>query len=321
MQCSITAYFRNLVDGVAEGWNRFWFTPSDPYPLGLIRLLTGCLATYLHLTLLPDVGRLFGAGGWLPLEAVDRLTIRGGSASYLDLVSSPGELIAVQVAGLAVLILFTLGLWSRLTSILALVVILSDVHRGPMLTSQFEPVLTMVMCYLCLGPCGASWSLDRALALRRATTAVARAAAESSPPSWAATVSVRLIQVHLAMLMATMGGAKLLGVTWWVGSAVWWLGTRPESRLVDVTGLGEYLINFWTHAIIALELGFPILVWVPLLRPLVLGVAAVIWISLAILTGQVTFALVMLVASLSYCSAGWLRGCCRKPAQQAVPVA
>ena len=97
MQCSIAAYFRSLVDGVADGWNRFWFTPSDPYPLGLIRLLTGCLATYLHLTLLPDVGRLFAAGGWLPHEAVDRLTIRGGSASYLDLFSSPGELVAVQV--------------------------------------------------------------------------------------------------------------------------------------------------------------------------------------------------------------------------------
>ena len=51
---------------MADGWNRFWFTPSDPYPLGLIRLLTGCLATFLHLTLLPDVGRLFAAGGWLP---------------------------------------------------------------------------------------------------------------------------------------------------------------------------------------------------------------------------------------------------------------
>ena len=239
-------------------------------------------------------------------EAVDRLTIRGGSASYLDLFSSPGELMAIQVVGLAVLVLFTLGLWSRLTSILALVVILSDVHRGPMLTSQFEPVLTMVMCYLCLGPSGASWSLDRVLARRRATTALARAAVESCSPSWAATISIRLMQVHLALLMATMGGAKLFGATWWVGSAVWWLATRPESRLVDVTGLGEYSINFWTHAIVAIELGFPILIWFPLLRPLVLALAALVWISLALLTGQITFALVMLVASLSYCSPGWL---------------
>jgi hypothetical protein len=317
MQCGVANYFRSLVDGVADGWNRFWFTPSDSYPLGLIRLLTGCLATLLHLTLLPDVGRLFAAGGWLPPEAVDRLTIRGGSTSLFDLFSSPGELTAIHLLGLAVLVLFTLGFWSRLTSILALIVILSDVHRGPMLTSQFEPVLTMVMCYLCLGPSGASWSLDRLLARRRATTLVARAAAESSAPSWAATVSVRLIQVHLALLMATMGGAKIFGATWWVGSAVWWLASRPESRLVDLTGLGEYAINFWTHAIVAVELSFPILVWSRLLRPLVLTLAALVWISLALLTGQITFALMMLVASLSFCSPAWLRGCCRKGNRQA----
>ncbi|HEX4143015.1 MAG TPA: hypothetical protein VHY91_05655 [Pirellulales bacterium] len=312
MQFGVANYLRSLVDGVADGWNRFWFMPSDPYPLGLIRLLTGCLATFLHLTLLPDAGRLFGAGGWISHEAVDRLTVRGGSVSYLDLFSSPGELMAMQVVGLAVLVLFALGFRSRLTSVLALAVVLADVHRGPMLTSQFEPVLTMVMCYLCLGPSGASWSLDHALARRRATTALARAAVENSVPSWTATVSIRLMQVHLAMLLATMGGAKLFGATWWVGSAVWWLASRPESRLVDLTGLPEYLINFWTHAIVAVEISFPIFVWIPLLRPLMLALAALVWISLALLTGQITFAAIMLVASLSYCSPAWLRGCCQK---------
>jgi hypothetical protein len=250
-------------------------------------LLTGCLATYWHLTLLPDLGRLFADGGWLPAEAVHRLEPRGGSLTYLDYIASPGSLVAAHLAGLLVLALFTLGFYSRLTSILALVVILADVHRGPMLTSQFEPVLTMVMCYLCLGPSGASWSL----------------------------------QVHLAMLVAMMGMSKLMGGTWWQGMAVWWLVARPESRLVDLTWLGEYAVNFWTHAIMALELAFPILVWVPLLRPLMLALAALVWISLALLTGQVTFVLMMLVASLSYCSPAWLRSCCLKAAEAKQPAA
>jgi hypothetical protein len=312
---AITNYCERLTTGLGEGWNRFWFTPSDPYPLGLIRLLTGCLATFLHLTLLPDVVRLFATGGWLSREVVDRLTVRGPTPSYLDFFPSSTEIIVVHLAGLAVLILFTLGLWSRLTSVLALIVILSDVHRGAMLTSQFEPVLTMVLCYLCLGPSGASWSLDRLMALRRATTPMARAAAETCRPCWSATVSIRLIQVHLAMLMATMGMAKLFGATWWQGLAIWWLVSRPESRLVDLTGLGEYLINFWTHTVVAVELGFAIFVWFPLLRPLVLALAALVWVSLALITGQVTFALMMLVASLSYGSPEWLRGCCSKGAR------
>ncbi|HTU25902.1 MAG TPA: hypothetical protein VMF30_10925 [Pirellulales bacterium] len=320
MLTAATEYLRSLSAGVAAAWNRFWFTPSDAYPLGLIRLLTGLLATYFHLTLLPDVERFFAAGGWLSPEAVERLAVRGGTASLLDFVSSPSELLAAHLAGLAVLVVFTLGLWSRITSFLALAVILSDVHRGPMLTSQFEPVLTMVLCYLCLGPSGASWSLDRLLAVRRATTPVAQAALANAKASWTATIAIRLIQVHLAMLVATMGAAKLYGGTWWVGSAVWWLATRPESRLVDLTFLGEYAINFWTHVIVAVELAFPVLVWVPLLRPLMLVLAGVVWISLALLTGQVTFAAMMLVASISFCSPELLRSCCctaRRPAAAA----
>ena len=99
---------------------------------------------------------------------------------------------AVHVVGLAVLVLFTLGFWSRLTSILALVVILSDVHRGPMLTSQFEPVLTMVMCYLCLGPSGASWSLDRRWPVGGRRRRWPGRPPRARTPSWAATVSIRL---------------------------------------------------------------------------------------------------------------------------------
>ena len=64
----------------------------------------------------------------------------------------------------AVLVLFTIGAWTRVTSILSLVVFLSDVNRAPMITGLTEPVVAMLLLYLCLAPCGRYFSLDRRLA-------------------------------------------------------------------------------------------------------------------------------------------------------------
>jgi hypothetical protein len=307
MLAAVNDYFRTLGQAFANGWNRFWFLPSDPYPLGVIRVFTGLIAIWLHVTLLPDLGRLFAAGGWLPVEVIQRTTGRGFPLSYLNFASSPTDLLIAHFLGLAVLMLFTLGFWTRLTSILAFVVMISNVHRAPMITSQVEPIVTMVLFYLCLGPAGASWSLDRLFARRKAI-----AAGSFVPPvskSFTATLSLHLMQVHLAMLYAMMGAAKLMGSAWWTGMGVWWLVARPESRLLDLTGMPLFLINFWTHAVVAFELGFSILIWIRLARPLLLGIAVVMWSLMAILTGQIEFSLMMLVANLCYCSPDWLRSC------------
>lgn len=305
MLAATIGYFRTLGRAFADGWNRFWFLPGDPYPLGVLRALTGLLAVWLHATLWPGLVQLFGAGGWLPVEVIERTTVRGYPLSYLNFVSGPTDLAIVHALGLAVLVAFALGFWTRLASILGLLVILSDVHRAPMLTTQVEPIVTMLMFYLCLGPAGASWSLDRFLAVRKAVASGGRLA----PPrhTFMTTVSLHLLQVHLAMLYATFGAAKLMGDTWWRGMGVWWLMTRPESRLVDLTHLPTFAINFWTHAIVAFELGFAVLIWIRLARPLLLGLAVVMWGLTALLTGQVAFALAMFVANVSFCSPDWLR--------------
>ncbi len=298
-------YFRRLMEAFGQGWNRFWFLPSDPYPLGVIRALTGLVALWLHATLWPELVRLFAAGGWLPVDVIAKTTVRGYPLSYLNFFHSPADLAVVHGLGLAVLLAFTLGFWSRLSSILALLVMLSDVHRAPLLTTQVEPIVTLVMFYLCLGPSGASWSLDRVLAERRA----AAGGALLAPPrhTFMTTVSLRLLQVHLAMLYATFGAAKLMGDTWWRGMGTWWLMTRPESRWIDLTWLPTFAVNFWTHAIVAFELGFAILIWIPLARPLLLGLAVAMWSLTALITGQVEFALMMLIANLCFCSPDWLR--------------
>ena len=87
------------------------------------------------------------------------------------------------------------------------------------------------------------------------------------------------MQVHLALIYGAMFIAQLEGEAWWQGTALWWIMARPDSRLVDFTGVSnsgnltfEYLINFGTHAILVFEIGFALLIWNSLARPIFLVV-------------------------------------------------
>jgi hypothetical protein len=308
MMQAVAQYFARLADGFGRGWTTFWFTPSGPDVLCAIRLLMGLLVVYLHATLSLDLVTFFAAGGMLPSTEIAPL--EGGAFSYLNYFSQPAELWIVHLLGLAVLILFALGFWTRPMSIAALIVFLSDVNRAPMITGRTESVAAMVLCYLCLAPCGRRLSIDALLARRAAATFPQTATVEASSTS--ATIATRLIQIHLALLVAMMGLSQLSGEIWWTGAGVWWLVARPESRLVDLTGLHTtpQVLQFWTHVIVFFELCFPMLIWVPLARPLLLAVGAVVWGSIALLTGDVTFSLAMMIASMAFISPAWLQECC-----------
>jgi hypothetical protein len=197
------------------------------------------------------------------------------------------------------------------------------------LTAQVEPVLAFVLLYLCLGPAGAECSLDRWLALRRAKSRTvppatdyvnpAGSAAELTAPrsSSAATISLRLIQVHLTLLYAMMAIGKLSSDVWWSGEAMWWLIAKTESRLVDFTWLHRFplVVDGLSNAVMLYQLSFPVLIWNRLARPLVLGLGVIVWGFLAMTTGMVPFALMMLAASLAFVPGPTIRAllpsCCK----------
>jgi hypothetical protein len=291
---SVTSHAQECCEGFGAAWNRFWFTPRSPRPLALVRCLAGAIALYTIATYTPDLQRFFGPGGVAPLETVREIqtnTDRATRFSVLDYVETPSALWTVHGVSLLVLTTFILGLFSRLMAVASLVVVLSYFHRGPMLTAFLEPVLAFTLFYLCLGPSGAVYSLDQWRKSRQAN-------APPLQPSVSAAVATRLLQVHLAILYAMMALGKLTADVWWDGTGVWWLIARPESRLIDLTGLhaSPYVVNLWTHSIVLFEVLFPLLIWNRTARPLLLAWSGVHWGLLALVCGQPTFAL--LVAAL-----------------------
>jgi hypothetical protein len=298
-------YSGNLNNRSGNAWTRFWFAPSDPTTLGLIRLLTAAMALALYLSYLPDLGRLFGPGGLLSREAMLQFRDQVPVFSAFDFATTSTALWIIYWAGAAAIALMLVGLFSRVTTVLAFVALLSLLHRGPILGRPVDEIVAMLMFYLCLGPNGQAFSLDAWIRRMRAGSVAA-----IPQPTSGATITTRLIQIHLAAIYLAMVAAKLRGTIntciWWDGTAVWDLIGRPEYPLFDLTGLGDnsdfhwYLINAWTLSILAFEFCFPILIWSRLARPLLLGISILVWIGTAILTGMVSFAVLMLVASLAF---------------------
>lgn len=319
-------YWSRLIEELGARWNRFWFTPADPAPLAGLRVLVGLLAVYYVASFSTDLTRWFAADGLLTTETVRQLTnpesSEGGAPasfhwSYLNYAKRPVELWIAHLAGLVVVAIFTAGLWTRITGALALVVVLSYVHRAPMINGQFEAVLTMLLAYLAIGPCGRLWSVDAWLAARSGASNGMRT--ESGDNSVLANISLRLLQCHIAalymlMCLTQLGGAYdgENGATWWRGEALWWLLAKSESRLIDLTFLhtstGRYVVAAWTHAIVYGELAFALLIWKPLARPLLLVLAALAWVSLMPVTGLLSYCLAMIVANLAFVDADTWRG-------------
>jgi hypothetical protein len=308
-----TGYFSRASARFAAAWNDFWFAPSDPLPLAVLRIGVGLLATYVVGSYGFELLRYFGPNGMLPVQTVAEVS---GSTrfSFLDYASDATSVYVVYGVSMAVLLAFTAGLWTRVTAILSLVAYLTFFHRALILTRWVEPIVAMMLLYLCVGPCGAVLSVDAWLRKKKPDAEL-----KARLPSYQATLSLRLIQVHTAIIYFMMFSGKSHGnFVWWNGNAVWWLIARPGAALIDIRWLYDwpYVINFWTTAIVFFELAFALLIWNRTARPLLIVLSAVMWTGTAVLTGLVPFCAAMFVAGLAFVSAEQWRGLCcgEKPA-------
>ncbi len=263
---------------VGEAWLAYWFAPADPRPLALVRILTGLLGLALAASYAADLEAWFGPGGMIPVSATGR---SGPTFSLFAMATSASALQTLFGVLVAALVAVTLGLASRGACLVAAVLWAALLNRGPVLAGPADDCLAVLLWCLAVGPSGSVWSLDRWISARRGSPPPA-------PSPWVR-VALGLVRVHAVAITAGMLLAQLKGDVWWDGTAAWWLTTRSQSRLVDLTGLyrgSEYLMNLVTHAIVGFEILFAIGLWFDATRRLVARAGIVAWPLIGTLAGE-----------------------------------
>jgi hypothetical protein len=376
----------NFLKTLIRGWDWFWFRPSDPTVLAVVRILVGLIGLYVHYAYTYDLDALFGKDAWLSQAAMDEFRTEvpyydrrpgwddesgdimqpplpageldkdperksymkrwDGSDPHLAyakghyafsiwfFVTDPFWMRVVHFTVLVLFVLLTLGVCTRLVTVLCWLAALSYVQRHYTAFFGMDTILSFVLLYLMIGPAGAALSVDRLI--RRYVNAWRALRARSSgrkagsvgaeelkkaegleldrpEPQVSANLALRLIQVHICIVYMASGLSKLLGPSWWNGRAVWYTMCNPEFSplgsefyvsalrwLCEHRGLFELFVGGSVLLTLIFEIGFPSLVWNRYTRWLVMMGAVSLHTGIAFFMGLATFSLIMVAAVCSF---------------------
>ena len=244
-------------------------------------------------------------------------------------ITDPTGLWVAHICILFIFVLFTLGIWSDVTSVLTWLAALSYLHRTQQVLFGMDQMMNILLVYLMIGGCGAALSIDRLIARYKAALAIARAGGKpvgwaeevlAGPArSWRANFAIRLIQVHFCFIYMSAGLSKLKGTTWWDHSAPWMTITNPEFSPIHmrwyewlIRHLAEHrpVISVICSALVfftlTLEISLPFLVWTRL-RPCVVMGGVLLHAGITSFMGLTLFGLLMMTLLLAYLPAAVIR--------------
>lgn len=275
----------------------FFFTaPLSPKPLGIFRLLIAGFALLQAALWYPDWHAFFGEEGWIQWEISQAL-----NESWRLHMSNIQSL--VQPLGLSAPQTVEIVFWLYIGSVFGLLVgwytrvwaILTWAIHYVLLSTittfvyGVDIFLHISMFYLMIMPASKALSLD------------VRQGRSSPTPSWAVTLSIRVLQIHMCLAYVSAGFEKMLATDWWNGNVLWRSLIQPEFRQFDLTFLADYpfiakILSWFTMVI---ETFYFIGMFLPKVRVLWLTGIISLHLGIGLFLGLWLFGLIMIFLSVS----------------------
>ncbi|MES2219493.1 MAG: HTTM domain-containing protein [Acidobacteriota bacterium] len=248
-----------------EAWERFFFSPQDPTPMAIFRILYGICVTMTLVLLHSEWLDWFGVHSWVTLQTMR--TVEPGLRLNLFTVmpQSDAWITAFFWVSLGFAVLLTVGLWTRLSSIAVFMCLASIQQRNLYILHGGDVFLRVTGFFLMFAPAGAALSIDRLIRVHRRLEGV-----EIEPRApWAQ----RMIQFELALLYFASFLWKIKGAPWLNGTALFYVFHIHDIQRfpLPVWMQQPWILKLATWYTLALEFSLGVLIWFrPFRYPLLL---------------------------------------------------
>jgi hypothetical protein len=292
----VAAAAKQWTDEAAAAWNGFWFAPADPAPLAMVRIGLAMVMAWSSLTAWPHIG------DWLSLSGSETAGMIPASAWSLHRGAAAWVWHLLHGLQLSAIVAMGLGWKTRFACPIALALHVSFINAAHDAAYGYDVIVSLLLLYLSVSPCGGAWSIEAGRkGERRATVG--------------ANLGLRLIQVHACAIYLAAGLAKLEGASWWSGMAAYqsmlvperWLAPFSFEFAFDYPWTATALSNVLTYLTLGFEIGFPFLVWSPLLRGPLLALGVLLHLGTVVFMGMEAFGLAMMLMLAAFVPASRLK--------------
>ncbi|MDA7886009.1 HTTM domain-containing protein [Pirellulales bacterium] len=238
-------------------WDRFWFAPKPQAILTIMRMSYGAYLIFYFWNVQPVLKMFFGTnglvslGGRFPQQPSPIPTI-------FTVLSDKSDAVVwlVTLLGMFSGAILTTGIFNRIAPLLAWICVSSVVTAIPVNSGDF-----LVQCYAMLMVfAGLAGHLGKPV----------WQCSTGEHPAW----SLRLFQIQIVFVYFFSGWHKLASTAWHNGSAFHYVISQEFWSRFDITWLAAYPVftSALTTFVLFFELLlFPVLIWVPATRRLMLG--------------------------------------------------
>ena len=248
-----------ILKRIRRAWDAFFFTPRSPLPIALFRILYGICVSATLLLLYPDWLEWLGVHAWVSEETMKIIEPGPRINLFILLPQNDRWVTAFFWFSLAFAILLTVGLWTRVSSVVVFLCVVSIQQRALMITHGGDKFLRVAGFFLMFAPAGAALSLDRVIRVRRKL--------EGPDIEPRAPWAQRMIQFELSLLYFTSFLWKLKGHAWLDGTALYYVTHIHDIARFPLPSWiqSAWILKLGSWLTLALEFSLGTLIW---FRPL-----------------------------------------------------
>jgi len=277
----------------------FFYRESDCW-VSVLRIGLGLQVICLSLALRKDWTYLLSTGGRALISRDLTEAALNAESSFIPRLGwlievgnqfSLPESITLRFTWLVLMLagcLLVVGLFSRIAAILAWFLYLCVVRSVGYFSYGVDNLTIIGLFYLMIAPLGDRMSLDSIFWHRSSNRDLL--------PFFR-----RILQIHLCLIYFFGGVSKLAGIGWWNGTSLWRALTVPPFHFVnpELVVRSKMFLPAAGLAICALELFYPIFIWLRPTRTFWLVSICTMHLMIGLTMGMFLFAFIMIVLNLA----------------------